>query len=146
MTRPRSISRRFGLVFVFVSLAFAAHAAHAAPEATTPATRSTSAAKAAPAAKGDAKGDAKGARAAAPVADAKLEVELNGAAKEELMKLPGVSEAVATRIIAGRPYLSKAFLLTNKVVSEDVYLAIRNLVTVRPPGVGSVVAPVPKKR
>ncbi len=60
-------------------------------------------------------------------------LDLNRAKREQLKTLPGVTDAVATRIIAGRPYLSKAFLVTNNIVSPDVYDAIRNLVVARPP-------------
>jgi competence protein ComEA len=63
-----------------------------------------------------------------PAKNKKKLVSLNGASKEELKALPGGSEEEATRIIAGRPYYSKAFLVTNKIVSEGRYFEIKSLV------------------
>jgi competence protein ComEA len=60
-------------------------------------------------------------------------VNLNAASREELKRLPGGSDEEAARIIAGRPYGSKAFLLTNKVVSEGRYEEIRALVVAGEP-------------
>src|SRR3972149_5788560 len=51
---------------------------------------------------------AKKAKAAAKVKP----VDINSASKAELKKLPGISGAAADKIIAGRPYLSKANLVT----------------------------------
>jgi DNA uptake protein ComE-like DNA-binding protein len=55
-------------------------------------------------------------------------VNLNAATAKELKALPGGSDEEAARIIAGRPYGSKADLLSNKVVSEGRYTAIKSLV------------------
>jgi competence protein ComEA len=66
-------------------------------------------------------------------------VDINSASKAELMKLPGLSAADAERVIAGRPYLSKAHLVTHKVISESQYQAITSMIMARQKGV-----PVPK--
>ena len=58
-------------------------------------------------------------------------VDINSATKEELKKLPGIGDAEAARIIAGRPYLSKAHLQTHNVVSPGVYLALSPLVVAK---------------
>ena len=60
---------------------------------------------------------AKGAKAAAKV---KL-VDINSAGKEELKTLPGIDDAQADKIIAGRPYLTKAHLLTHNILARGVY-------------------------
>ena len=60
-------------------------------------------------------------------------VNLNAATAKELKALPGGSDAEAARIIAGRPYNSKAFLLTNKVISEGRYAQIKGLVVAGEP-------------
>jgi len=60
-------------------------------------------------------------------------VNINGASKEELMKLPGVSAADADKIIAGRPYGSKAWLVSHKILSEDTYQLIKGLVIATQP-------------
>ena len=64
---------------------------------------------------------------AAAQAAAKL-VDINSASKAELMKLPGVSDADAAKIIAGRPYLTKTRLVTKNIVGMDVYQNISKLV------------------
>ena len=64
---------------------------------------------------------------AAAQAAAKL-VDINSASKVELMKLPGVSDADAAKIIAGRPYLTKTRLVTKNIVGMDIYQNISNLV------------------
>ena len=71
---------------------------------------------------------------AKPPATAKKKlVNLNAASREELKGLPGGSDEEAARIIAGRPYNSKAFLLTNKVISEGRYFEIKSLVVAGEP-------------
>jgi competence protein ComEA len=92
----------------------------------------TESAKAAPApAAPSAQGKAS---AAKPPATAKKKlVNLNAASREELKGLPGGSDEEAARIIAGRPYNSKALLVTNKVVSEGRYFAIKSLVVAGEP-------------
>jgi len=56
-------------------------------------------------------------------------VNLNGASKEELKKLPLMTEEYAAKIIAGRPYRSKAALATDNIVPVTVYFAIKDKVT-----------------
>lgn len=60
---------------------------------------------------------AKDAKAAANV---KL-VDINSAGKKELMTLPGISDAEADKIIAGRPYFTKAHLVTHNILPRGVY-------------------------
>ena len=55
-------------------------------------------------------------------------IDVNSASKDELKTLPGVSDELAAKIIAGRPYLSKAHLLTRKIVDAGGYENIRTLV------------------
>jgi competence protein ComEA len=58
-------------------------------------------------------------------------VDINSASKEELKKLPGIGEADADKIIAGRPYLSKAHLQTRNIISSGVYQNLQHLVVAR---------------
>ena len=58
-------------------------------------------------------------------------VDINSATKAELKKLPGIGDAEAARIIAGRPYLSKAHLQTHNIISPMQYQALRELVVAR---------------
>ncbi len=55
-------------------------------------------------------------------------VDINSASKAELMKLPGINDEIAGKIIAGRPYLSKADLLTQNILSSGVYEELKALV------------------
>lgn len=74
------------------------------------------------------------AKAPAPKAPAKRkqtvpkgpQVDINHASKEELKKLPGITDAYADRIIAGRPYLSKANLVTHGIIPDGVYEPIKH--------------------
>jgi competence protein ComEA len=67
---------------------------------------------------------AKDAKAAAKV---KL-VDINSAGKSELKTLPGISDTEAEKIIAGRPYGSKAHLTTRGIVPRGVYENLKTLV------------------
>ena len=60
-------------------------------------------------------------------------VDINSASEKQLTKLPGISEADAKRIIAGRPYASKVWLVTNKVIGEGPYSNIKHLIEAKQP-------------
>ena len=66
-------------------------------------------------------------------------IDINSASRAQLKTLPGIGDAEADRIIAARPYPSKAKLGADKVVSDAIYLSIKSrIVAVQP------VAPKPK--
>ena len=52
-------------------------------------------------------------------------VDINSASKAQLKKLPGIKDAEADKIIAGRPYLSKAHLVSHDVIPRAVYEQIK---------------------
>jgi len=51
-------------------------------------------------------------------------VDLNSASREDLMKLPGIGEATADKIIAARPLKSKDELVSKGIVSKSEYSKI----------------------
>ena len=53
------------------------------------------------------------------------QIDINRASREQLKTLPGIGDAEAARIIAGRPYVSKADLVDRKVLPEGLYISIR---------------------
>ena len=59
-------------------------------------------------------------------------VDINSANRAQLMMLPGIGSAEADRIIAARPYPSKAKLLADKVLSEDGYRALKGRIVAIP--------------
>jgi competence protein ComEA len=86
----------------------------------TPSTPATGSTMAKPAAK------AKAATMAHP------RIDLNTATKEELMKEPGVTDETAEKIIAARPFKSRAELLSKKLVTRAEYAKLRTHVMVKP--------------
>lgn len=62
-----------------------------------------------------------------PAAPVKL-VDINSAGRAELKTLPGVGDAEADKIIANRPYLSKAELVTKKVLPTGPFLSLKSRV------------------
>lgn len=60
------------------------------------------------------------------------QVDVNNASKADLMKLPGIGAAEAERIVKGRPYLSKAALVTQQVLPMQTYEALHRRIYVGP--------------
>jgi competence protein ComEA len=51
-------------------------------------------------------------------------VDLNSATREQLISVPGIGDTYADKIIAARPYKSKAELKSKKIVPAAVYSKI----------------------
>lgn len=61
------------------------------------------------------------------------QVDINSASSKELKTLPGVTAAEAAKIIAGRPYGSKAQLVSRGVIGEATYQGLRQQIVARQP-------------
>jgi len=83
----------------------------------------------APAAKADAK---PAAAAPAAAAEAKKEpMDINSATEKELATLPKIGDARAKAIIKGRPYNGKDDLINKKIIPQDAYDAIKDVVVAK---------------
>ena len=59
--------------------------------------------------------------------------DLNTASKEDLMKLPGVDDATADKIVAARPFKSHSELESKNILTKEQYKKLSSMVTVAPP-------------
>ncbi|MBI4913496.1 MAG: helix-hairpin-helix domain-containing protein [Acidobacteria bacterium] len=61
-------------------------------------------------------------------------LDINTASREELKKLPGVTDELAGKIMAGRPYPTKSKLISGNILSMDVYAGIKDRIAAVQPG------------
>lgn len=101
-------------------------AAETKAAATGEASKAAPGTQSADAAKSETKPQAAAAKRAKPV-------DINSAKKEELKKLPGIGDAEADKIIAGRPYGSKTWLVSDNIIPEELFHRISGLIEVKLP-------------
>jgi DNA uptake protein ComE-like DNA-binding protein len=120
--------RNIGLLAASAALLFGSGlslAATAKPEAPQPAASQAKAISSAAA-------PDKAGKTATAAAKVKL-VDINAAAITQLKTLPGIGDPEAAKIIAGRPYGSKAQLLSRNIVDAGVYGEISKMVVAKQP-------------
>ena len=110
--------RKFPIPVVVLAALLAVSVAHA-QSGTTPATAS-------PTMSQPAKAPVKASATKTTMSSKKhwAKIDLNAATKEELMKLPGVGDVTADKIIAARPFKTKGELLSKSIVTKKEYAAI----------------------
>jgi len=119
------------------NLAFAVEVKVAAPDVSGTTKAATDKTKATAAgAKGtvaDTKAAAKSAAADAKAAAAAKLVDINTASEAELKAVPGIGDAYAAKIVAGRPYANKAQLKSRKIMPVPVYEKTKDLIIAKQP-------------
>jgi competence protein ComEA len=68
------------------------------------------------------------ATALAAAARKKEKLDINTATEDQLKELPGIGDAYAKKIIAGRPYKAKDELVEKKIIPKSTYQKIRDQV------------------
>ena len=76
---------------------------------------------------------AKGAAADTKAAAKAKLVDINSASEAELKSVPGIGDAYAAKIIAGRPYANKAQLKSRGILPAPVYEKTKDLIIAKQP-------------
>lgn len=63
---------------------------------------------------------------ATPQAPASDIIDINSASEARLKSIPGIGDAYAKKIVAGRPYRGKNELVSKKVLPESLYAKVKD--------------------
>ena len=118
------MKRSQGLILTVAALAFAATTALADEPPSTPSTPPATM-------QAPAKATAKAVHHAKTAAKTP-KTDLNSASKEDLMKLPGVDDAIADKIVAARPFKTRSELVSKNIVTSAEFAKLRTLVAAMP--------------
>ncbi|MEP6832924.1 MAG: helix-hairpin-helix domain-containing protein [Gemmatimonas sp.] len=66
-----------------------------------------------------------------PAAAKKVVYDINTASAADLKNIPGVGDAYAAKIIAGRPYTSKSQLVSKKIMPQSLYKSISSQIVAK---------------
>jgi competence protein ComEA len=58
-------------------------------------------------------------------------IDINAATEAELKTIPGIGEAYAKKIIAGRPYRAKSDLVQKKILPQGVYEKVKDQIVAK---------------
>ena len=77
--------------------------------------------------------ETKAAGAKVDAAKSATKVDINSATEDQLKSVPGIGDAYAKKIIAGRPYANKSQLKSKKIVPDAVYSKISDMIIAKQP-------------
>jgi len=147
-TRCIKIALTAAALLLAANLAFAVEVKVPTPDVKGAAKATGDSAKAtADSAKAGAKGavaDTKASAAAAKESAKAKIVDINTASEAELKAIPGIGDAYAAKIIAGRPYAKKDQLKSRNILPAPVYEKTKDLIIAKQ-AVKEAVKPVTKK-
>jgi len=129
-TRCSKIALTAASLLLAANLAFAADVKVATPDVKGAAKGAAADTKASAAATKDA---AKGAAADTKAAAKAKLVDINTATEAELKAVPGIGDAYAAKIIAGRPYAKKDQLKSRNILPGPVYEKTKDLIIAKQP-------------
>ena len=79
--------------------------------------------------------------ASAPAAD---KLDINTATADQLKAIPGIDDAHAQKIIAGRPYRTKLDLVHRKIITQAMYDKIKDQIIAKQPKPSATAPAAPK--
>ena len=79
------------------------------------------------------KADTKGAADKAKAGAKAKVIDINSASEAELKAIPGIGDAYASKIVAGRPYANKAQLKSRNILPSPVYEKTKDLIIATQP-------------